>query len=82
MYKGDFDLVTLKRIKLQAIPPNEEFVLLGDTIEEQLQRDETEYPNSVSIKKKRQIESLFGNIMRRKRKKKKKEESGGPWRSI
>jgi len=35
MYKGDFDLVTQKRMKLLVIPLNKKFVVMGETAEKQ-----------------------------------------------
>jgi len=32
--KRDFDLITLKRMKLLAIPPSKEFVVMVETMEE------------------------------------------------
>ena len=44
-YKGDFELVTLKRMKLPAVSPSEEFAVIGDTMKEKLEREEAECPH-------------------------------------
>ena len=56
-YKGDSDVVTLKRMKLLVIHQSEEPMIMGETAEEQLQRDEAEYPNSVLVQKKRRMDT-------------------------
>ena len=39
-------------MKLLLICPSDECTLMGETVKEQLKREEEEYPNYVSIKKK------------------------------
>ena len=52
-HKGDFNHVTLKRMKLPLVPPREKFMVMGETAEEQLHKEELEYPNSVTVQTKR-----------------------------
>ena len=39
-YKGDFNKSTLKSMKLSLAPLSDEFVIMGETIEEQVKREE------------------------------------------
>jgi len=43
------------------VPPSEEFVVMGETTEEQLRRKEAEYPNSVIVQMKK-IDTVVSKV--------------------
>ena len=58
-------------MKLPLVPSSDEFVVMGETIEEQLKKEEDEYPNSMTVQKKRRIDSVVRKISEEELKKEK-----------
>jgi len=61
-HKGDFNKSTLKMMKLPLIRPSDKYALIGDIVKEQLKIEEEEYPNFVSVKKKRKTDIVATKI--------------------
>jgi len=53
------------------VPSSDEFVVMGETVEEQLKKEEDEYPNSMTVQKKRRIDTVVRKISEEELKKEK-----------
>ena len=79
-HKGDFNKSTLKMMKLPLIHPSDKYALLGEIVKEQLKIEEEEYPNFVSVKKRRKIDIVARKISEEEFKKEK--DNKKRWKSI